>query len=334
MIPSIRSCVIGLVLLVAGFGNLHAAPVKIIFDTDLATDCDDVGALAVLNHLSDLGEAEILACIADGPDNQKAIAASISAINTYYGRPNIPIGTYQGTRGQVAQAHYTAHLRDEFPHHALPDDQMPKALEIYRKTLSAAPDGSVTIVCVGFMLDLRELIESPADAISPLSGLDLIKAKVKHLVVMGGNFPGGTGGSPDYNLSANQSQGAGDARVVVEKWPTEILFSGGEIGNGISTGPSLVATPLTNPVRRAYDFNGVLTGGRQSWDQTAALAAVRDPELYWHVVRHGYCKIADNGAMEWLPNVDRGHAYLQVKVPPAEMAKTIGDLMAAPPARK
>ena len=32
-------------------GLVHAAPVKIIFDTDMANDCDDAGALAVLHAL-------------------------------------------------------------------------------------------------------------------------------------------------------------------------------------------------------------------------------------------------------------------------------------------
>ena len=38
-----------------------AAPVKVIFDTDMETDCDDAGALAVLHTLADRDECEILA---------------------------------------------------------------------------------------------------------------------------------------------------------------------------------------------------------------------------------------------------------------------------------
>jgi hypothetical protein len=33
--------------------------VKIIFDTDMHTDCDDAGALAILHTLADKGECEI-----------------------------------------------------------------------------------------------------------------------------------------------------------------------------------------------------------------------------------------------------------------------------------
>ena len=36
--------------------TLAAAPVRVIFDTDMCGDYDDVGALAVLNALADAGE--------------------------------------------------------------------------------------------------------------------------------------------------------------------------------------------------------------------------------------------------------------------------------------
>src|SRR2546426_660484 len=38
-------------------------PVKVIFDTDMDSDCDDVLALAILHVLADRGEAEILATV-------------------------------------------------------------------------------------------------------------------------------------------------------------------------------------------------------------------------------------------------------------------------------
>ena len=172
----------------AAFG---AGPVKVIFDTDMCQDCDDVGALAVLNTFADQGKAEILACVANGHDRDKAIAASISAINTYYGRPDVAIGTYQGPGHPATPSPYTAKLRDEFPHAAKPDDEEPRAVDVYRRTLAAAPDGSVVIVSVGFLVNLRDLLESKPDALSPLAGIDLVRQKVKKLVVMGGDFPQG-----------------------------------------------------------------------------------------------------------------------------------------------
>ncbi len=66
------------------------APEKIIFDTDMYTDFDDVGALATLHALADAGECEILgtvACTRGAPS-----VGMVEIINAYYGRPDIPVG--------------------------------------------------------------------------------------------------------------------------------------------------------------------------------------------------------------------------------------------------
>ncbi|MEI9893193.1 MAG: hypothetical protein WDN28_04600 [Chthoniobacter sp.] len=71
-----------------------ARPVRIFFDTDMETDCDDAGALAVLHALADRGECEILATVVSVRDPNSA--ATVDAINRYYGRPNLPLGMVKG----------------------------------------------------------------------------------------------------------------------------------------------------------------------------------------------------------------------------------------------
>ena len=63
-----------------------SAPVKVVFDTDMAADVDDVGALALLHALADLGEARILA-VGISSRNEEA-GPCLDAINTWYGRPD------------------------------------------------------------------------------------------------------------------------------------------------------------------------------------------------------------------------------------------------------
>ncbi|MDD5350492.1 MAG: nucleoside hydrolase [Chthoniobacteraceae bacterium] len=308
---------------------MKTPPVSTIFDTDMSGDCDDTGALAVLHKLADRGEAEVLACVVNGIDRDRAVAASVSAVNTYYGRPGIPIGVYQGDRCQPTDSLYTAALRDEFPHHALPDDQMPAAPGVYRAALAAAPDGSVTIISVGFLINLRELMESQPDAHSPLAGMELVRRKVKHVVLMGGDFPQSGG---EYNLA---HCGVGpDSQFVIENWPTRILFLGWEIGNRVKTGNGLAATPVSNPVRRAYElYHNVLVAKRPSWDLMTVLAAVRGAEPLWTVSSPGYCEMAANGANGWVGSRDRGHAYLIEKETPEAVARALEEFLAMPPGR-
>jgi hypothetical protein len=309
-----------------------ASPVKIIIDTDISSDVDDCGALAVANTLADQGEAEIVACVVNGHDADKASVAAVNAINTYYGRGKVPIGAYHGTHGFASHSAYTAKLRDEFPHTALTDDKAPEALSVYRRALADAPDGSVVIVSIGFLMNLRDLLDSKPDAASSLPGPELIRKKVRRLVVMGGQFPNPKDYA-EYNFAAN---GAGpDTRYVVDKWSTPILFDGFSIGHGISTGTSLAETPAANPLRRAYQlYDHALKKGRSSWDPTAVLAAVRDPAQYWNIVSDGCCTVSDKGVSSWSQTPDRQHSYLAPKVSNADMARLLDSLIANPPSQK
>src|SRR3546814_19991491 len=90
----VRSCV--LVTLIASLNNCttnrslnnqrntvgNGRSVKIIVDTDMHTDCDDAGALAVLHALADRGECEILAIMSSTKDPYAA--PTVAAINTYF----------------------------------------------------------------------------------------------------------------------------------------------------------------------------------------------------------------------------------------------------------
>src|SRR5210317_961434 len=67
------------------------AKTKVILDTDIGSDCDDAGALAVLHKLADKDEVEILGVIYSSGKNKYGIGVC-DAINTYYGRGDLPLG--------------------------------------------------------------------------------------------------------------------------------------------------------------------------------------------------------------------------------------------------
>ena len=309
--------------------SLHAAPVNVIFDTDMNGDVDDVGALAILNELTCLGEARMVACVTDAFDNpDHATGGTIEAINTYYGHGNVPIGAYHGTKYGCSSV-YDGPVRDKFEKNFPTDDKLPAPLEIYRKALAAAPDKSITIVTVGMLENLPELLKSPADAISPLTGMELVKRKVKKLVSMAGRYPTSNLDTAECNMSAGKWDG-GPGQYVTGHWPTPILFSGFEIGDPIITGIPLKDTPADNPVRLAYQLY-TQGKGRSSWDPTAVLAAVRDPHLYWDIKEDGYNWVNNFGANVWYPTPHRGHSYLVLKMPSDQVAAVINGLMTRPP---
>ena len=78
-----------MVLLFGSFSE-KSKSVNIIFDTDIAPDYDDVGAMALLHAFEDNGEAKILATISC--NTFETTAPTLSVLNTYFNKPEIPIG--------------------------------------------------------------------------------------------------------------------------------------------------------------------------------------------------------------------------------------------------
>jgi hypothetical protein len=69
--------------------------------------------------------------------------------------------------------------------------------------------------------------------------------------------------------------------------------------------------------------------GRPSWDQTAVLAAVRDPELYWDLSAPGRVVVEPDGSNSWTTDPDGPHAYLVERRNPdsSEVADIIENMM-------
>jgi len=252
--------------------------VRVIFDTDLGIDVDDAGALAVLHALADKGEANILATVANV--NDPYAPGALDAINTYYGRPDILVG--RNARRQYSVA--TPYWRDHAPRFirdlatAFPNDtsttNLKTAVSVYRKALAGQPDGSVTVISVGFLQNLADLMASSPDGYSSLDGTALIRRKVKHLVLMGGSYPRSTG---DLYLQGGREMDPSPALRVIEDWPTTVVFTPGNVCGGFTTGQTLASkTPRANPVREAYKLFFDREGtGRSSWDLCPVLYAVR-----------------------------------------------------------
>ena len=318
-------------------GTANAAePVPIIFDTDMANDCDDAGALAVLNALADEGKAKILAIVTNRKDPSNASAAAADAINTYYGRPNLLIGTDKdGAKTRRPRpSSYCPALRDEFPNDVGPDDQCPDSLSVYRKTLAAQPDKSVVICSVGALSNLEDLINSTADEHSPLDGKELIKKKVKLTLIMGGGFP--RTAVPETNIKLDPAS----AVTVCNQWPGPILWQGYEVGAAIISGAGLKNTSSKNPVRRSFELRPYREGvaidkGKPSHDQATVMLAVfgAEPE-YWTVISKGRVVFDSDGHSQFRKDWAKNHRYVKIKGDPAKMAKRIETLMAQPPKSK
>ena len=313
------------VLLATGLNVLAAAPVNVIFDTDMGGDCDDVGALFLLHGAVERGEARLLATI--GCVSSDAIAPAIDGINTWFGRPEIPVGTLKDP-DLLPGPHYTAELAARYPHKFPTSKDYPDAVTLYREVLAKQPDDSVVVVAVGPLRNLANLLKSRPDAASPLDGTALVAKKVRRLDVMGGNYP------PSANAKDgewNFKQDPAAAALVCSTWPTPVLFNG-EGGSTNSGRRVTYEMPEHNPLTMAYaKYAGVgFAGDRLSWDPVSCLVTVRGAAPWYEVVSGGV-NVTDplTGINTWQAGADRGHSYLVLKCRKSEVEKALEDMQTA-----
>ena len=310
---------------------------NIILDTDFAPDIDDVAALAMLHILADTGEANILAVMASSAHRWSP--GAIDAVNTYYGRPNLPIGGGQNSPQSHGQVYVKILANSNYGNNIKSIDDVPDSVSLYRKILNNQPDHSVTIVTVGFLTNLSDLIDTPANHKNDnimRTGLQLVHEKTHQLIVMGGNYPAGT----EFNFAHEGSSASGVGpytKNTITNWPTPIVFLGGEIGHNIRTGSNLTDTPDNNPVRITYASYLTTENSRPSWDQTAVLYAVRGSSYgkikYWTEISEGSNEIIDaTGKNAWKSSPDKDHRYVVKSLPASAMARIIEELMVTQPA--
>ena len=180
-------CLVALVTYVAvpACADEAARPVKLVFDTDLGNDVDDALAMGVIHALQARGQCELLAvtCTKDHP----LCGPFADVINTFYGRPDIPLGTVRdgATRDEGKFLGLAGQRRGDafrYPHDLVTGADAPDATELLRRVLAAQPDQSVVLVQVGFSTNLARLLKSSGDTHSALAGPELVRQKVRPVV--------------------------------------------------------------------------------------------------------------------------------------------------------
>lgn len=301
--------------------------VPVIFDTDMGPDYDDVGAITLLHAYADSGKANILATMAS--TNYEGVSAVLSVLNTYFGRPSLPVGVPKGKARDLKDfQHWTDTLQARYPHRINRNDETRGAVDLYRQILAEQPDTSVTIITVGFLTNISDLLKSKADHYSPMNGSALVAKKVKKLVSMAGRFPSGK----EFNVVED----AAASRYVFDNFPRPVILSGFEIGEKIKTGIALIHnndihnSPVKDVFRISINMTEADKEGRMSWDQTAVLAAINGHEPYYDL-EYGTITVKKDGTNFWQKKGDR-HARLIEKTSPKIVEELINRMMMHQPA--
>lgn len=307
--------------------NISAAePVRLIFDTDMGNDIDDALALAIIHALENRGEVQLLA-VTVTKDNRWA-APYIDLVNTFYGRPDIPIGVVHHGKTPKDSAYLMkpAQERDDsgryiYPHNLEDGTNAPEAVGLLQKTLEQQPDHSVTIAQVGFSTNLARLLQTQ-------HGPDLVKRKVKLLVLMAGNFEHG---KPEYNVYTD----AEAAGYLFEHWPTPMVFSGYEVGLQAkftfqSIEKDFNYTPH-HPIAEGYRIYLPKGQDRPSWDPTAVLYAIRPDRGYFGLSEKGRVTLGDKNTTVFTPAKGGNCRYLSLNPLRAARVQAVLETLASEP---
>lgn len=322
--PAILVAALGLLAAGTGpaSGSESPAPVPVIFDTDICEDCDDVAALAMLHALESRGRCRLLAVTVTADHPQAG--PFVDCVNTFYGRPDIPIGVVRpvGVEGKSVYLKLAEEKDDgthRYPHDLLDGKDAPDAVTVLRKSLAAAEDGSVVVIQVGFSTNLARLLDSPADAESPLTGAELVAKKVRLLELMGGAFVpiGGNAAYGEYNVVRDRASAA----AVAARWPTEVVWSGFEVGIALPFPSQSILDDYRDvphhPVAEAYRLVSPPPSDRPSWDLTSVLDAVLGDRGYFDRSPPGRVTVTDAGATVFTPDAAAKHRYLILRDAPA-----------------
>ena len=313
------------------------APVKIIFDTDIGNDVDDVLALSMLHALQTRGDCELLAVTVTKQDELSG--PFVDLMNTFYGRPEIPIGCIRpSVWEQTGKFFSLVDIMDDgkprYPHKLQRGSDAPEATTVLRKVLSSQPDQSVVLVQTGYFSNLAALLDTPGDDVSPLAGRDLVTAKVKLLSVMGGSFQ--KIGTNAHFIEFNVMKDVPAAHKLATLWPTPVVWSGFEIGIAIPYPAKSIEHDFAyvphHPAAEAYCLYNPPPHERPTWDLTSVLYAVFPDRGYFDLSPPGHVLVEKDGLTNFEPSTGGHDRYLILREDQISRIKqTMVQLASQPP---
>jgi inosine-uridine nucleoside N-ribohydrolase len=310
-----RFCVLVWIILFGGISinrlAIAADPLPVIFDTDMGNDIDDVFAMGVLHALHSHRECRILA-VTVSKDHELA-APFCDVLNTFYGHGEIPIGVMRTDKPSDAGPYLAqvmapgANGEPPFPHRLRKGSDAPLAVSVFRRALASQADGSVTVIAIGPMTNLADVLDSAADEYSPLMGRQLVAAKVGRMVVMAGDF---SKPKAEFNVFVDPLA----AKKVFEGWPGPIVACPFEMGEAIHYPEWSLEQDFRISARHPLIEANLATFGKlngfMAWDLVATLYAVRPDREYFQVSGAGMITLDEEGVTHFAAEPTGKHRYL------------------------
>ena len=287
---------------------------KIIFDTDIGGDSDDVVALDLFISAQRQGICSLLgvSCTSLIPEG----FSCARAVLTSHGMEDVALCAMKPTRDYP---HWYGRLVTQaFPRLARFEEKVPLPLPVLRRLIADNP--GVILVVTGECTNLSELLKSPSDDISPLNGVELVRQNVSFISLMAGNFVHQNGilaedpeylpdGSikpcPEWNVICNIPA----AETVFSLCPVDLYVLPYEAGYQVISGKVLYERGPSCPDGFAFHTEERFRGGRDSWDPMAAYFALYGASPCFTVSSGGNITVDAQGITSFIPS-PHGHHYI------------------------
>ena len=342
----------------ASFAQL---PLKVILDGDVGPDPCDFATLSIAHNLHKRGDIELLAIGGTLPDRN--LVPTLDVYNKLAGS-DIPLATYKNPDDDhfntvvkftsdllhvVLPA--TARIAKEHQHLVEYDyDDVPNAVELYRKVLSQQEDDSVTFLVLGQLYNIDALLSSEADQYSPLSGMELVEQKVERFVMMIGAFSESITLSDIsfynkayFNRGANalglatilghitSANGRGAEYNAMAFYPgltqrtfdqldalsTPVVLLGNHPGRLVPAGDAYEKLPIDHPVRMAFRYNNPTsrffeanTTKNDPAYDELAVLYISQYKADYFLEESGYAVFSHNGSSTWTPGGSNRHTKI------------------------
>ncbi len=274
---------------------------NIIFGTDWWTDCDDLAALRLLLNAHKRGEINLL-----GVGINACMEYSVASVDGFInldGINSIPLGIdLNGIDFSGTHVKYQKNLAP-FAVNYKKNEDAEDAVKLYRRLLSSSEE-KAEIIEVGFLQVFADLLESQPDEFSPLTGIELVREKVKKVWVMAGKWD--EEGQKEHNF-CNNSRSIRGGQSFLEHCPVSVTFLGFEVGVNIISGSKLESD---DHLYKGFCDHGSAKG-RCSWDPlTAYLAVIGDEEKAGFSVVTGKASLDGEGRNYFTRDENGLHKYV------------------------
>lgn len=239
----------------------------VILGTDWWSDCDDAVALRLLARAHKAKQIKLLGVVINA-----CMDCSVPSLDGFLQLENvsgIPIGIDLEATDFYGVSSYQWRLAPfarDYPDNAAAED----GVRLYRRLLAEAQT-PVELMEIGFLQVLAGLLRSQGDDISPKTGMELVKEKVKKIWIMAGKWDEPKGAEHNFNNNL-RSRAAGD--YVCRCCPVPITFLGFEVGVDVITGGNLDKEDFLHQVLCDHGT----PKGRCSWDPMLVLLALTGDE--------------------------------------------------------